>query len=148
MIGGVDVWISEWPERQNVKKWKPETKDQFKNLIWYNHSIVTGRFIDTNKGKKERYVDLNLRSEDGRLKILIIANHIIRIHLQCRRSRFDSWVWKIPWRRKWQPTPVFLPGKSPWTEKPGGLQSTGHELESKPPPQWYWISEKYIRTSF
>ena len=22
------------------------------------------------------------------------------------------WVWKIPWRRKWQPTPVFLPGKS------------------------------------
>ena len=26
--------------------------------------------------------------------------------------RFDSWVGKIPWRRKWQPTPVFLPGKS------------------------------------
>ena len=31
---------------------------------------------------------------------------------QCRRRRFDSWVRKIPWRRKWQPTPVFLPGKS------------------------------------
>ena len=30
----------------------------------------------------------------------------------CRRHRFDSWVMKIPWRRKWQPTPVFLPGKS------------------------------------
>ena len=25
---------------------------------------------------------------------------------------FDPWVRKIPWRRKWQPTPVFLPGKS------------------------------------
>ena len=25
---------------------------------------------------------------------------------------FDSWVGKIPWRRKWQPTPVFLPGES------------------------------------
>jgi len=25
---------------------------------------------------------------------------------------FDPWVGKIPWRRKWQPTPVFLPGKS------------------------------------
>ena len=24
---------------------------------------------------------------------------------------FDPWVRKIPWRRKWQPTPVFLPGK-------------------------------------
>ncbi|CAI9180043.1 unnamed protein product [Rangifer tarandus platyrhynchus] len=31
---------------------------------------------------------------------------------QCRRLRFDSWVRKIPWRRKWQPTPVFLPGES------------------------------------
>ena len=25
---------------------------------------------------------------------------------------FDLWVGKIPWRRKWQPTPVFLPGKT------------------------------------
>ena len=25
---------------------------------------------------------------------------------------FDPWVGKIPWRRKWQPTPLFLPGKS------------------------------------
>ena len=32
--------------------------------------------------------------------------------LQCRGSRFDLWVGKFPWRRKWQPTPVFLPGKS------------------------------------
>ena len=31
---------------------------------------------------------------------------------QCRRVRFDPWIGKIPWRRKWQPTPVFLPGKS------------------------------------
>ena len=28
------------------------------------------------------------------------------------RPRFDSWVGKIPWRRKWQPTRVLLPGKS------------------------------------
>ena len=34
------------------------------------------------------------------------------ICLQCRRAGFDPWVGKIPWRRKWQPTPVFLPGKS------------------------------------
>ena len=31
----------------------------------------------------------------------------------CQRMRpgFSPWVGKIPWRRKWQPTPVFLPGK-------------------------------------
>ena len=32
--------------------------------------------------------------------------------LQCGRPGFDSWIGKIPCRRKWQPTPVFLPGKS------------------------------------
>ena len=31
---------------------------------------------------------------------------------QLRRHRLDSWVRKIPWRRKWRPTPGFLPGKS------------------------------------
>ena len=34
------------------------------------------------------------------------------ICLQCGRPGFDPWVWKIPWRRKWQSTPVFLPGDS------------------------------------
>ena len=27
-------------------------------------------------------------------------------------AAFNPWVGKIPWRKKWQPTPVFLPGKS------------------------------------
>ena len=31
---------------------------------------------------------------------------------QCGRSGFSPWVGKIPWRRKWQPNPVFLPGES------------------------------------
>ena len=39
----------------------------------------------------------------------------------------QSWIRKIPWKRKWQPTPVFLPGESPWTEEPGGLQSMGSQ---------------------
>ena len=28
----------------------------------------------------------------------------------CRKCRFDPWVRKVPWRRVWPPTPVFLPG--------------------------------------
>ena len=34
-----------------------------------------------------------------------------RICLQCGRPGFYPWVGKIPWRRKWPPTPVFLPGE-------------------------------------
>ena len=53
---------------------------------------------------------------------------ITRIYLQCRRLRFDSWVRKIPWRREWQPTPVFWPGESiPWRKEPGRLQTMGSQ---------------------
>ena len=31
---------------------------------------------------------------------------------QCRRHGFDPWIGKIPWRRDWQPTPIFLPRES------------------------------------
>ena len=41
----------------------------------------------------------------------------------------ETWIWSSGWedsqRRAWQPTPVFLPGESLWTEEPGGLQSLG-----------------------
>ena len=45
---------------------------------------------------------------------------------QCRRYKrcqFDPWVKKVPRRRKWLPTPVFLPARMPQTEEPGRLQS-------------------------
>ena len=35
----------------------------------------------------------------------------LRICLHEGRPQFHPWVRKIPWRREWQPTPVFLPGK-------------------------------------
>ena len=44
------------------------------------------------------------------------------------RPRFDPWVWNMLRRRKWQPTSVFLPGKIPRMEEPGGLYSPwGHK---------------------
>ena len=36
-----------------------------------------------------------------------------------------SWVGKIPWRRAWQPIPIFLLGKRPWTEEPDGYSPWG-----------------------
>ena len=42
-----------------------------------------------------------------------------------------SWVRKNLWRRKWQFTPVFLPGEIPWTD---GVASTGHNSATKLPP--------------
>ena len=58
--------------------------------------------------------------------------------LQCRRPGFNPWVGKIPWRRKWQPTPVLLPGKfhgqrslvgySPWDGKESDTTERLHSL--------------------
>ena len=44
-----------------------------------------------------------------------------------RRRGFNPWVRRTSWRRARQPTPVFLPGESPWTEEPGGLQFIGSQ---------------------
>ena len=48
-----------------------------------------------------------------------------QICLRCRRPRFDSWVGKTPWRRKWQPAPVFLPGESHGQRNPAGYSPWG-----------------------
>ena len=61
---------------------------------------------------------------------------------QCRRGqrlRFDPWVRKIPWRRAWQPTPLFLPGEShgwrslagysPWSPKESDMIELVHMHE-------------------
>ena len=48
----------------------------------------------------------------GKNNSLVAQTVKTKICLQCRRPRFDPWVRKIPWSRKWQPIPVFLPGES------------------------------------
>ena len=48
---------------------------------------------------------------------------------------FYPWVRKTPWRSKWWSTPVFLPGKIPWTEEPGALQSMGLQKS------WTWLTD-------
>ena len=43
---------------------------------------------------------------------LLSLSQMVKKGLQCKRPRLNPSVRKIPWRRKWQPTPVFLPGES------------------------------------
>ena len=55
---------------------------------------------------------------------------------QFRRCGFNPWIGKIPWRREWQPTPVFLPGKSHGQRSlmgysPWGSKSVRHNLMTK-----------------
>ena len=46
---------------------------------------------------------------------------------QCKRRVFSSWVGKIPWRRPWQPTPVFLSGEFHGQRSLAGYRPWGHK---------------------
>ena len=45
---------------------------------------------------------------------------------QYRRYKFDPWLRKIPWNRRWQPIPVFLPGKFHGQRNLEGYSPWGH----------------------
>ena len=69
-------------------------------------------------GKSLHFFDF--RSIICKTKIIVLTLgffgcSVLKKVLQCRRHRklgFDPWVRKIPWRKKWQPAPLFLPGES------------------------------------
>ena len=51
--------------------------------------------------------------------------------LQCRthrRPELDPWVGEVPWRRRWQLAPVFLPGESHGQRSPVGYSPKGHKV--------------------
>ena len=60
-------------------------------------------------------------------------------HMRYKTLGFDPWLGKIPRRRKWQPVPGFLPGKSHGQKEPGGLQSMGSQEV-----QCDWASEHIL----
>ena len=65
------------------------------------------------------------------------------ICLQCGRPGFDPWVGKIHWRKKWQPTPVFLPGKSHGQRSLAGYSAWGRK-ESDTTKQLHFTSSLHF----
>ena len=94
---GVSVSASVLP--MNIQDWFP--------LGWTGlislQSKGLSRDFSNNTVQKHQFFGTKLspRGSDGKASVY-----------QCGRPGFNSWVGKIPWRRKWQPTPVLLPRKS------------------------------------
>ena len=72
------------------------------------------------------------------------------ICLQCGRPGFDHWVRKILWRRKWQPTPVLLPGKSHGRKSLVGCSPWGGEdgLSDSDMTEWLHFTSKIQKTFY
>ena len=75
------------------------------------------------------------------------GSSMVKNRLQCGRPGFDPWVRKIPWRRKWQPTPVFLPGKSHGQRSLAGYGPWGHkESDMTSNKHFHFFSFSYTHT--
>ena len=65
---------------------------------------------------------------------------------QCKRQGFDSWVEEIPWKRKWQTTSVFLPGKFHGQRRLVGYSPWGHQafdMSEQLSTHVHYLSNKY-----
>ena len=103
------------PQEKGILKW---VRDKMKSLCMQSVPpfLECGAFIERNE-------------QDDKMNLLGLNTFLFLVPLcpQCRRPGFDPWVWQIPWRRNWQPTPVLLPRKfhgwrtlvgcSPWDHK-------------------------------
>ena len=79
-------------------------------------------------------------------------------NLQWERSEFDPWVGRIPWRREWQPTPIFLPGEfhgqrslagyNPWVSKQLDTAECNNVLHVLTPWSPHRIFFKHFNISF
>ena len=65
---------------------------------------------------------------------LVVKNPPANTGDRCKRLRFNLWVRTIPWRRKWQPTPVFFPGKSHTQGRLAGCSLRGRKESDM--PEW------------
>ena len=90
------------------------------DVKWFSHSGKVEKYMGVSQ--KVKY-GITMQPNNSKYNLERIKNRYSDIRLprwlsgkkstcQCRRRGFDPWVRKIPWRRKWQPTLVFLPGKS------------------------------------
>ena len=74
--------------------------------------------------------------------------------LRMQEIEFDLWIGNVPWKRKWQPTPVFSPGKSHGQRiladySPWGHKRVGHNLATKQQQQkspiHHFINVKHLK---
>ena len=101
----------------------------FISLSYISRSAIAVLFF--KKGEKKKRVKNSLLVGGGGTSLAVQRWHSGKESAcQCKRHRrcgFDPWVEKIPWSRKWQPTPVFLPGKSHGRRSLAGYSPQGHK---------------------
>ena len=90
------------------------------------------------RGQMTEGLSARLEPREANLQGFPGGSVVKNLPCQHRRHTFNTWVRKIPWRRKWPL--LYSCWEIPWTEEPGGLQSmgsqrVGYDLATKQPQQ-------------
>ena len=100
------------------------------SLSLWSSSLSSSRLFTLGLRPRQALMWPWLCGTSGQSAFLIAQ--LVRIYLQLRRSRFDSWVGKICWKRDRLPTPVFLgfPGGSAAKESACSVRDSGSIVHS------------------
>ena len=78
-------------------------------------------------GPSQIQCDLTLTNCIGVSQVVQVVKNLHGMQEMYRRCGFDPWVGKIPWNRKWQPTPVSLPEESHGQRSLAGYSPRGRK---------------------
>ena len=105
-----------------------------KGLVWFQGfpGSLVGKESACNGGDPDSIPGLGRSPAEGlgyplQYSWASLLAHMVKNLPAMRRPGFDPWAGKIPWRRAWQPTPVFLPGESQGQRSLVGYSSRGHK---------------------
>ena len=106
--------------------------------IWTNSEILGGWFV----------VVLVFDESSGLPTVILLARSFPGSPCECRRHRFNPWVGKTSWRRKWQPTPVFLHGEFHGQRSLVGYSPSSHKeldmLSTEGTTHYYYYYKYYV----
>ena len=83
--------------------------------------------IKLSQGKVKEHNNSEPWSRVGASQVVPVAKYSLASAGDIRDLGFYPWLGKVPWRKKQQPTPVFLPGESQGQRSPEGYSPYGHK---------------------
>ena len=99
----------EWPTKIQVQCRKEMNKQSWKwDLNQASEALVTGEHQGSGFSRETEIIDYILHTWASPV-VLVVKESACQCG-RCKRCGFGAWVGKIPWSRKWHPTPEFLPG--------------------------------------
>ena len=155
------AWLRLYSHTSFIKKLQSEST-QLITMIWkasketHTAMLLTPLFMGFpagSDGKESACIvgDLGLipgsgRSPGGGYGNPLQCPWVSLVAQTVKKSWFDPWFGKIPWRRAWQPTPVFLPGEFHGQRSLAGCNPWGHKESAM--TEWLSVARHAASSSF